>query len=238
MRKQNGKRILSVKLVRDYDDSPDTSHLGEYSNRPETEYAIDRAHSEDCASVREDVKQAKQTLEHVQQTIGDLQKNVPFSEEETSEYQALENAYTEVGELFDSIDECDCGERGDMERNQYRYFNGPVENYEGESPKDIRKYIRQDYDRMESLNRGDWGYICIQAKAEIITCTNKAGLYHGPVQIISSGSLCGIESDSSKTYFEEIEEGQLAELKSQLRGLGFSTRAISKAFQSIERKDS
>src|SRR6266853_1539084 len=63
--------------------------------------------------------------------------------------------------------ECDCGERGDMERGQYRYFNGPVENYKGESPADIRKYIRQDYDRMESLNRGNWCFIGIRAEAEI-----------------------------------------------------------------------
>src|SRR6202043_1547182 len=29
-------------------------------------------------------------------------------------------------------DGCDCGERGDAERGEFRYFNGCVENYEGE----------------------------------------------------------------------------------------------------------
>ena len=36
-------------------------------------------------------------------------------------------------------DGCDCGERGDIERGELRYFNGYVENYKGESPEDIRQ---------------------------------------------------------------------------------------------------
>ena len=63
---------------------------------------------------------------------------------------------------------CDCGERGDIERGELRYFNGNVENYAGESPEDIRKYVRQDYERMERLQHGDWGYLGIRADAEII----------------------------------------------------------------------
>ncbi len=70
------KRILSVTLKRMIDDSPDTSCSGEYSNTAKTEYAIDRVHSEDCASVRKDIKQAKQTLEHVQQAVADLHNAV------------------------------------------------------------------------------------------------------------------------------------------------------------------
>jgi len=31
-----------------FDETPDTSRLGEYSNRAKTEYAIDRKHLEDC----------------------------------------------------------------------------------------------------------------------------------------------------------------------------------------------
>src|SRR5947207_9338467 len=110
------KRILSVTIRRMIDDSPDASYLGEYGNRPKTEYAIDRAHSEDCASVREDIKQAKQTLEHVQQTVGDLHNAVLAQYNGTlankkldAEKDALNEAYDKVGELFDSIDQCDCG---------------------------------------------------------------------------------------------------------------------------------
>jgi len=247
---RNQKRILSVTIRRMVDDSPDTSWLGEYGNTPKTEYAIDRAHSEDCASVREDIKQAKQTLEHVQQTIGDLHNSILpqyngtlANEKLDSEREVLDSAYDEVGELIDSVDECDCGERGDMERGQYRYFNGTVENYKGESPAEIRKYIRQDYERMESLNRGNWCFIGIRAEAEI-SYQIKTNLSMTPFEridtatkTVSSGGLWGIESDSDRSYLESVEKDELANLREQLQALGFSSRAISTAFKNVERKD-
>lgn len=108
---KNTKRILSVTIKRMIDESPDTSYLGEYSNRSTSEFSIDRAHSEDCASVREDIKHAKQTLEHVQQTIGDIhnavlaQYNGTLANEKLdAEKDALDDAYNEVGELIDDID--------------------------------------------------------------------------------------------------------------------------------------
>src|SRR5690348_12833774 len=47
-RKIPRKRILSVTIRRMVDTSPDASWLGEYSNSPKTEYAIDRKHSLTC----------------------------------------------------------------------------------------------------------------------------------------------------------------------------------------------
>src|SRR5258708_29020997 len=48
MTKRISKRIAQVTIKRFNDDSPDTSHLGEYSDREKTDYAIDRRHSLDC----------------------------------------------------------------------------------------------------------------------------------------------------------------------------------------------
>src|ERR1700677_2990868 len=45
---KNMKRIAKVTIKRLTDESPDTSYLGEYSNRAESDYAIDRRHSLDC----------------------------------------------------------------------------------------------------------------------------------------------------------------------------------------------
>lgn len=45
---KNMKRIAKVTIKRLTDENPDTSYLGEYSNRAESEYAIDRRHSLDC----------------------------------------------------------------------------------------------------------------------------------------------------------------------------------------------
>lgn len=260
----NRKRILSVSIIHACDESPDTSYLGEYSNRAKSEYAIDRAHSETCASVREDIKRAKITLEHAQQTVGDLYgsecqncgkhwrdeqlKAIEHLSERVAPGEAmpsgecpecgavchlltdpylggLDDAYNELGELIEDLDACDCDER--VPRNSYRYFNGCVENYAGESPEDIRKYVRQDYERMERLNAGDWCFMCVYATAEIQTGSDV-------VQQIRSGGLWGIESDSERAYFEEVQKDELAQLRAELTGIGFSSRAISSAIKSAE----
>jgi hypothetical protein len=227
---QNRKRILKITLKHTMDDSPDTSMLGEYSNNPKSEFAIDRAHSEDCASQRGDIQPVKETLEHVQQTIADLHNAVLAQYNGTlangrldTEREALDDAYNEVGELIDKIDDCDCS-GGDMGRNERRYFNGCVENYKGETPEDIRKYIRQDYERLSGLYKGDWAYVGIRAEAEIVA-------YNCVTQRITSGGLWGIESDSDRAHIEETEQEEFADLKTQLLVLGFSKRAISQAFK-------
>jgi len=233
MSKANGKRILSVTVRRMIDESPDTSWLGEYSNRPKTEYAIDRAHSEDCESRRPEFfvspaddsdwcywnDSAARILERVRTF---LENDVIF-EEETDE-QAVES----VWELEKSAGECDCS-GGDMGRGELRYFNGPVENYKGESSEDIRKYVRQDYDRMESLNRGDWCFMGMRAEAEVQTGSDV-------VQRITSGCLWGIESDSGREHLEETQREELAQLKDELVGLGFSRRAVVTAFKNVQEK--
>jgi hypothetical protein len=240
---KNTKRILSVTIKRMIDESPDTSWLGEYSNTATSEFSIDRAHSLDCASqtYNPQTAQAKQTLEHVQQTIGDLhnavlaQYNGTLANEKLdAERDALDDAYDEVGELLDSVSECDCGEYGDQERNEYRYFN-PSFNYVDKNghalpentAEEVRKYVRQDYERMESANRGDFCYLVVCAEARIQTLPN------GPTQKISAGWVGGIESDQPKSEFDSLESECLSDLKSELKSLGFSTRAISAAYKTL-----
>ncbi len=243
---KNGKRILSVTIKQMLDDSPDTSYLGEYSNSPKTEYAIDRAHDLDCASqtFNGQTARAKQILEHVQQTIGDLQEDYRKTHDQDFindvEWNALEDAYNEVGELLDAVSECecDCG-RGSWNRGEYQYFNPCHENYKGLDVEEIAKYCLQDYDRMESLNNGNWYYIGIRAEAEIGLPSNytQAGKPILMCQKITSGGLWGIESDSDRDYLESVEKDELADLKTQLKGLGFSARAISMAFKNVEKKE-
>ena len=225
------KRILSVTIRRMVDESPDTSWLGEYCSKCKSQFTIDRAHSEDC--IENDTPQ-KEKLEHIADY---LENNKTIAcEEHTEVYEpntTCENCKEEIAET-NAIDcvrelaECDCN-GGDMDRHSYRYFNGPVENYKGESPADIRKYIRQDYDRMESLNRGDWQYIGIRAEAQIQTGSDV-------VQKITSGGLYGIESDSGKEHITETIREELANLKTELLALGFSKRAIASAFKNISER--
>jgi hypothetical protein len=132
-----------------------------------------------------------------------------------------------------------------MQRNEYRFFN-PSFNYvtkddklaDGLTDEEVRKYVRQDYERMQSLNRGDWCFIGIRAEAKIGIPAGKIGRQdYIAIQEITSGGCWGYESDMQQSGFEEAENEQLAELKDQLFGLGFSKRAVSAAFKSIERRD-
>lgn len=242
------KRILSVTVKRMLDDSPDTSWLGEYSNQPTSEFSIDRAHSEDCIEndtpQKEELERIVSRMEDVQpsqdctnldaQEMDCLQRNLDHLCDSCREYAAHETAIEAVRELT----ECDCGERGDMSRGEYRYFN-PSFNYVDKhghalpenTPEEVRKYVRQDYERMESLNRGDWCFIGIGAEAEVWNAATQV------TQKIRSGGLWGIESDSDDGFIEEEERNQLADLRTELLAYGFSSRAISKAFQNVQRKD-
>jgi hypothetical protein len=222
--KRISKRIAQVTVKRINDDSPDTSYLGEYSNQAESDYAIDRQHSLDCHSVEANHRQTVDTLERIIQYL-DEQRTAEGENPDSVYWEPLDNAIDILTDTQTDAQECDCS-GGDMERNEYRYFNPCWENYKGESPADIRKYCLQDYERMERLSRGDWGYIGIRADAEIIV--------DGVSQEISSGGLWGVESDSDRAYLAEIDGEQLSELREQLRALGFGTRAISTAFKNVE----
>ena len=87
-------------------------------------------------------------------------------------------------------------------------------------------YTKQDYARTESLHAGNWGFIGIEARAEIVI--------GGVCQRVTSGGLWGIESDSGDDYLKEEETNQLAELRTVLYEMGFSKRAIAVAIRSVE----
>jgi hypothetical protein len=92
-------------------------------------------------------------------------------------------------------------------------------------------YVREDYKRCESLNRGDWCYYGISASAEVQLSE------HGPIQTIRSMGLWGIESDSDESYFGEVEAEELSALRSELEAAGFTPEQINEAFETIERDD-
>ena len=224
------KRIHKVTIKRMTDESPDTSWLGEYSNTAETEYAIDRKHAEDCQSLEHNHRSG---LDQLERAIAYLETVRNLGEPPENIYWAsADESQDLLGDLQREMEECDCGERGDMQRNEYRYFNGNVENYKGESPEDIRKYVRQDYERMERLKAGDWCFIGIRAEAEISLTPDDKGWEW------TSGGRWGIESDSDKSHFAEIEKEELFGLENQLHAAGFSKRAIAAAFKNVERENS
>jgi hypothetical protein len=233
---RNGKRILSVKIKTMYDDSPDTSYLGEYSDKMKTDFAIDRAHDSNCPwhdGRRIQAQEGLDQLDHIQDALGQIQND---AEEWSAE---LEQASETVRNIREAEFECACI-ADDWDRREYRYFNATTVCTKDAANDNISN-ARQDYERMESLSRGDWAYVGIRAEAEIgIPCLANKGcvrgheVYYTHTQKITSGGLWGIESDSDKDYLASVRKDELADLRGQLKALGFSARAISAAFRNVE----
>lgn len=246
------KIITEVRLIRAVDESPDTSWLGEYSSTPKGDFRIDRAHTLDCLYNFGEV--ADETLcaycdrprsEHVTIWLETVPRLV-CPREETEDDDSTVDEFEPIA--------CTCGERGDMERNEYRYFNpGSVDTFDlaaswipatviGEDAR--REYwrrtmqdnARKDYERMQAGSRGDYCYLYIRAEADIILggkVTSQTGL----IQTLTSGGLGGVESDAGDDYMADIEREELGTLRGQLGELGFSKRAVAAAFRDIKRKE-
>ena len=106
----------------------------------------------------------------------------------------------------------------------------PYAGGEKEGTDDYYKYGMKDYERAEDYNNGGWCFLVVHAEAEIVTGTKQCGL----VNIVKSGHIGGIESDSDRSYFDEIRAENLGELYSTLVSLGFTKRQIDKAFEDVE----
>lgn len=107
----------------------------------------------------------------------------------------------------------DRKERGDMSRNEYRYFI-PAMSGEATGNPDSPE---QDYERMESLNRGAWCFIGIRASVEVNIPLHGS---YAVRQTFHSPGLWGIESDSGKEYLREVFEEESNTLAQMLESLG------------------
>ena len=272
---KNMKRIAKVTIKRMTDESPDTSYLGEYSNTATSAFSIDREHSLDCPINTGDtpIENKTRTVSDIAKSRCEcadskcptacngkcqMAASYLFFRNDMEDLSGTmfcagcgDDAYESGNYVMADDDsliepECNCS-GGDMERNEYQYFNpGTVEPFnkdaewlraipEADRQEHWRAAMREnaarDYERMERLQHGDWGYVGIRSYAEILLPSGSACI----VQDITSGGLWGVESDSDRAYLTEIETEQLSELREQLRALGFGTRAISTAFKTAER---
>lgn len=239
------KRILNVMIKCEIDTDGDTSYLGKYSDRRTSEFSIDREHEEDCASVESNHSAAFDKLERIIQYLMDMRREagnkLDGTDETNADYNDFDAAVDTCAALQDEAQECDCGGHRISSR-ELRYFN-PSFNYvdtdghalPGNTPEEVRKYVKQDYERMEDLNRGRWTMLGIYATAEV---TLTADTNHtSVVQRICSGGLWGIESDSDDGHIKEVRREELANLRGELLAAGFSRRAIAKAFKDVRDKD-
>lgn len=124
-----------------------------------------------------------------------------------------------LGTYTDKPQKGDCF-RHNAGRDEYKYFRPANPEYRWE-----------DFKRMEGLNNGDWCYLGITVYAEIQVKINKDNWL---ADSIGSGGLWGIESDSKQSFFEEVAKYEMATLRIALKELGFSNKAIDRAFENAE----
>lgn len=211
MKNTNTNTIEKVWIERQVDDSPDTSFLGEYTDK-KSDWVICRRCGEFVAIAEEDNKE----IDEIENEIIDL--------ENEEIYEAADNS-KEIKELKDKLDNLILHECPHSSR-EYNYFK-PYAGGELEGSDNYIKYGKQDFERMEGLNNSNWCFIGIIAKTEIRAKS-------GTLQTITSGGLWGIESDSGKDYLDQVGKEQLEGLRKELESLGFKENEIDKAFLNAE----
>lgn len=240
---KNVKRILTVAVKREYDSDGDTSYLGEYARKADSEFSIDRKHSLDCPCQPFNEALRQPAIDKLERIILYLNRpsNLPGSLFEYQKIDGDDEAQDLLIAAQDELAACTCDESGDMQRNELQFFNpgSHIEPFKSDAswiPADVEdkeSYWREvmckgalsNYARMEGLGNSDWGYIGISATAEYQLTSS------GPVQRLHSGGIWGIESDSDDSYLSEVETEELGTLKDELEALGFSKRAIGAAFK-------
>lgn len=176
---------LRIRKLKEYDEYPDLSYLGTFSDRPEGRDSIPHGHNycENCPDRR------NRRIEVVSLPDG------------TGGYWAHED-----GSVLCMSPDPDDIEYGDIdsyvaspvpEDGTYRYFNPATE------------YGAQDYERMTDHGRHEWCMVGVVVEA---TLTNEEGF---------SRKFChamfGIEYDSDESYFEEVAEDLLYEIRQDVQ---------------------
>lgn len=108
---------------------------------------------------------------------------------------------------------------------EYRFFH-PYAAGEKIGSDDYRQYAKRDFDRMESLNRGQWCFIGIEVATEVLTDIG--------ISDIIRESLWGIESDSDQEYLDAEILNLKTEIRHRLQKLGFSKKEIDASLNNAE----
>jgi|CXWL01.1.fsa_nt_gi hypothetical protein len=84
-------------------------------------------------------------------------------------------------------------------------------------------YAREDAERLREFGADSWWFERCRAEAEV-----RYELYDGSFRIerLTSGGLCGIESDSGEEYRLSVEMDELTELSSHLERFGVARSGI------------
>lgn len=200
-----GNTIRKVWIEHLYDDDPYIGWIGKYTDEM-ADWAI-------CVHCGEYVIIAEASNKRIEEI-----------EEEIDESISAEEIKRLKAELK-TLKPHDCP----TSSKEYNYFLPEAGGEQPGSDK-YQKYGKQDFQRMEGLNNGNWYFLGIIAKASIRTTSTT-------LQVIHSGGLWDVESDCDKKHLEEIEQEQLDSLKFELMTLGFGKQELNRAFRNVEKPE-
>ena len=142
-----------------------------------------------------------------------------------------------IGEYTDTWDDwaicrC-CGEYLANVSGDHRVPNGdgqftlflPYAGGEKQGTEHYQEYGKDDYRRMEGLNRGDWCFTGIVAKATV-EC-------NGRLERFTSGGLWGIESNAGN-YLNDVMAEELADLKGHLTAFNIDVSDFDEMAEGLE----
>jgi hypothetical protein len=212
-------RIGKVCFVKEVDDSPDLSWLGEFTDKEGDGWVVDRRRGEYVRVLEEAARvvcfKDAADAEDVNDTTDDPEQ-------------------VTCSECRASLDlppvEMEPYERPNRGRES-RYFRP----YAGGEPAGTDHYRTnglQDWKRMEEYERGDWCSLFVQARAEVEV--KIADRDFGVIQTVRSGGVGGCESDADASDFEGWKTDELADLREQLLALGLLEEEIARAFENVE----
>lgn len=200
-------RLESVEVRAIPDECPDTSWIGEYTNK-----ASDWVICRHCGKFLHEAEFFNRVVEAIE-----LQQYDIAYETERRPSDRLDKCYDALSvarEKFELL-EHDCP----TSHREYNYFD-PYAGEEKEGTPNYRKYGKQDFERMEALSRGDWYFVGVVAKA-IVRDAN------GQSQEFTSGGICGgiwgVESYAEEYIEGELKEEELDDLYDQLHKYGVDT---------------
>jgi hypothetical protein len=130
----------------------------------------------------------------------------------------------ETGEFIEDLPEDEeLPQRG----REYRFFH-PYAAGERIGSDDYRKYGKRDYDRMESLNAGQWCFVGVEITTDVI---RKRRSDEYPLIDIARASIWGIESDADRAYMKSVIDDLKSELRVELLQRGATSSQITKSFK-------
>jgi hypothetical protein len=211
-------KVLEVRVERVIDESPDTSWLGEFTDKA-SEWAIIRR-------TGEFVHKVSQRIDLIDRLDEAIEENEEATSQ-TTDHEGKEALLQRWGQLLRRRQW--VKDSGDTElpshSREYRFLL-PCAGGEKQGTPEYKKYAIRDAKRLEGLASEDWCFVGIIAKA-VVEIQDGEGIR----QTLRSGGLWGIESDSRKEHLEEVAKEELTQLKEELIGFGVGPRAAAYAIK-------